>query len=71
MLFSIDAAIFMNKKPSEKEIDDLVIAQADDKNAWTEIQILKKRAKRGNREKFLKALSKVPKVEPDEVDKMD
>jgi hypothetical protein len=60
----------MNKKPSEKEIDDFVIAQADDEGAWT-IEDLKKKAKRGNREKFLQALSKVPKVEPDADDRLE
>jgi hypothetical protein len=59
----------MNKKLSEKEIDDLVIIQADDENAWT-IEGLKKRAKRGSREKFLKVLNKVSKTEPDEEDKI-
>ena len=59
----------MNKKPSEKEIDEVVIAQADNKDNWT-IENLKKKAKCGSREKFLQALSKVPKVEPDEEDKM-
>ena len=49
----------------EKEIDDLVISQADDEKAWTNIQVVKNHAKRGSREKFLKALSKVPIVEPD------
>lgn len=35
------------------------------------IEKLKERAKRGSREKFLKALSKVPKIEPAEEDKID
>lgn len=56
---------------SESEIDELVIAQVDDKTAWTDIEIIRKRAKRGNRENFLKALSKVPKVEPDDKDKIN
>ncbi len=60
----------MNKKTSEKEIDDLVVAQAESEDAWTEVKSLKERAKRRSREKFLKALSKIPKVEPDEEDKI-
>lgn len=51
----------MTKKLSEKEIDQKVVAQADDENAWTN---LKKRTKRASREKFLQALSRVPNVEP-------
>ncbi len=58
------------KNLSEKEIDELVIAQANDDNAWTDIQSVKNRAERGSREKFLKALSKVPKVESAEDDKI-
>ncbi len=54
------------KNLSEKEIDELVIAQANDDNAWTDIQLVKNRAGRESREKFLQALSKVPKVESDE-----
>ena len=59
------------KVKNEKEIDEIVIAQADDEKAWTDIQVVKNRAKRGSREKFLKALSKVPKVEPDEEDRIE
>ncbi len=59
------------KNLSEKEIDELVIIQADNENAWANIQFVKKRAERGSREKFLQALNKVPKVEPDEADKID
>ncbi len=59
------------KVKDEKEIDETVIAQADDENAWTDIQVVKNRAKRGSREKFLQALSKVPKVEPDEADRIE
>lgn len=42
----------------------LSLAQAENQDAWTEINYLKQRAKRGNREKLIKALSKLPKVEP-------
>ena len=59
------------KVKDEKEIDETVIAQADDETAWTNIQVVKNRAKRGSREKLLQALSKVPKVEPDEADKIE
>ncbi len=46
-------------------------AIAEKASAWTTIEYLKERARRGSREKFLQALSKVPKVEPDEDDKFD
>ena len=61
----------MSKNLSEKAIDELVIAQANDEDAWTAIQSVKIRANRASREKFLQALSKVPKVEPDEDDRID
>ena len=60
---------------SEKEgitVDQFVSsAIAEKAAAWTTIEYLKERAKRGSREKFLQALSKVPKVEPDENDRID
>ncbi len=60
---------------SEKEgitIDQFVSsAIAEKASAWTTIEYLKDRAKRGSREKFLQALSKVPKIEPDEDDRID
>ena len=60
---------------SEKEgitVDQFVSsAIAEKASAWTTIEYLKDRAKRGSREKFLKALSKVPKVEPDKNDRID
>ncbi len=59
------------KNLSEKEIDEIVISQANDENAWNDIQILENRAELGNHEKFLQALSKVPKAETDEDDKID
>ncbi len=46
-------------------------AIAEKASAWATIEYLKERAKRGSREKFLQALSKVPKVEPDEEDRID
>ncbi len=58
------------KAKNEKEIDEKVIAQAEDEKAWTDWQVVKNRARRGSREKFLKALSKVPKVEPEEEDRI-
>ena len=59
------------KNFSENEIDGFVIAQADDESAWAKIDYFNERAKRGSREKFLKALSNVPKVEPDEKDTIE
>ncbi len=60
---------------SEKEgitIDQFVSsAIAEKASAWTTVEYLKDRAKRGSREKFLQALSKVPKVEPDAEDRID
>jgi hypothetical protein len=47
------------------------MAQADEENAWTDIQFVENRAKGGSREKFLQALSKVPKHEPEEDDKIN
>ncbi len=58
------------KVKNEKEIDQKVIAQAEDEKAWTDWQVVKNRARCGSHEKFLKVLSKVPKVEPDEEDKV-
>jgi hypothetical protein len=60
---------------SEREgitVDQFVSsAIAEKASAWMTVEYLKERAKRGSREKFLKALSKVPKVEPDDADKID
>lgn len=60
---------------SEKEgitVDQFVSsAIAEKASAWATVEYLKERAKHGSRDKFLKALSKVPKVEPDEEDKID
>ncbi len=61
----------MNKNLSENKIDKKVIYQADVENARKDIKSLKDRAERGSREKFLQALSNVPKVEPDEEDRID
>ncbi len=59
------------KVKDKNETDRKVIAQTNDKTAWSDFQLLKNRAKRGSREKFLQALSKVPKVEPAEEDRID
>ena len=60
---------------SEKEgitVDQFVSsAIAEKASAWTTVEYLKERAKRGSRKKFLQALSKVPKVEPEEEEKID
>lgn len=59
---------------SEKEgitVDQFISsAIAEKASAWTTIEYLKERAKRGNRGKFLQALNKVPKVDPAEEDKI-
>ncbi len=60
---------------SEREgitVDQFVSsAIAEKASAWTTVEYLKERARRGSREKFLQALSKVSKVEPIEDDKFD
>lgn len=60
---------------SEREgitVDQFVSsAIAEKASAWATVEYLKERAKRGSREKFLQALSKVPKVEPDEADRLE
>ncbi len=56
-------------KLTEKEIDEIVIAEADDERAW--IEVLRKLGERGSREKFLNVLKKVPQVEPDEENKLE
>lgn len=62
------------KELSEKEgitIDQFVSsAIAEKASAWSTVEYLQERAKRGSREKFLKALSKVPKIEPAEEDRI-
>jgi hypothetical protein len=59
---------------SEREgitVDQFVSsAIAEKASAWTTVEYLKERAARGSREKFLNALSKVPKVETKEEDKI-
>ncbi|MGD9561952.1 MAG: hypothetical protein AB7F88_07005 [Pyrinomonadaceae bacterium] len=61
----------MKKRRSEKEIDEKVIAHAEVDTYWTAFELVKRRAERGDREKFLKALSKVPTVEPDPEDRFE
>ena len=60
---------------SEKEgitVDQFVSSAVVEKaSAWATVEYLEERAKRGSREKFLKALNNVPKVEPDEEDKIE
>ena len=60
----------MKKRQTEKEIDEKVIAQAEEDTYWTAFELVKRRSERGDREKFLKALSKVPTVEPDLEDRI-
>jgi hypothetical protein len=70
-----DSLLKQVRELSEKEgitVDQFVSsAIAEKASAWTTVEYLKERAKRGSREKFLNALSKVPKVEPHEADKFD
>ena len=46
-------------------------AIAEKASTWKTVEYLKERAKRGSREKFLKVLSKVPKIEPDGNDRIE
>ncbi len=48
----------------------IMLAVAEKVAAISAIEYLEKRAKRGNREKFLEILNKVPDVEPEEFDKL-
>ncbi len=61
----------MKKRQTEKEIDEKVIAQAEEDTYWTAFELVKRRAERGDREKFLRTLSKVPALEPDPDDRID
>ena len=61
----------MKKHQTEKEIDEKVIAQAEEDTHWTAFELVKRHAERGDRENFLKALSKVPTVEPDTEDRIE
>lgn len=70
-----------SKKLSEKEIDESVIARADDDSAWGKpIRVHKPKTaavplpcdpSRGNKKRFMQALSKVSNDEPDEQDRID
>lgn len=46
-------------------------AIAEKASAWDGLEYLKERGKRGSREKFLEALSKVPNGEPADEDKFE
>jgi hypothetical protein len=48
----------------------VVLAVAEKVASISTIEYLEKRAKRGNREKFLEILRKAPDVEPEESDKL-
>ena len=48
----------------------VMLAVAEKVAAISTIEYLERRAKRGSREKFLEILSKVPDVEPEEVDRL-
>ena len=48
----------------------VMLAVAEKVASISTIEYLEKRAKRGNREKLLSILDKVPDVEPDEFDKL-
>jgi hypothetical protein len=48
----------------------VMLAVAEKIASISTIEYLEKRAKRGNREKFLEILNKVPEVEPQEFDRL-
>ena len=48
----------------------ITLALAEKLSALTTEQYLAERAKRGSRKKFQRAMSKVPKVEPEEYDRL-
>lgn len=48
----------------------VVLAVAEKVAAISTIEYLEKRARRGNRERFLEILNKVPAVEPEEFDRL-
>lgn len=48
----------------------VMLAVAEKVAAISTIEYLEKRAKRGNRERFLEILNKVPAVEPEEFDRL-
>ena len=59
---------------AEKEgitVDQFISSAAAEKaSAWTTIEYLNERARRGSREKFLSALNNVPDIEPAKKDKI-
>ena len=62
------------RKVAEKEsvsINQLItLALAEKLSALVTEEYLEERAKRGSRKKFARAMSKVPKVEPEEYDRL-
>ena len=46
-------------------------AMAEKAAAWMTVEYLEKLAAKGSREKFLKALSRIPDIEPDEQDQLN
>jgi hypothetical protein len=46
-------------------------AMAEKAAAWMTVEYLEQRATHGSREKFLRALSKVPDAKPDEADRLE
>jgi predicted transcriptional regulator len=69
-----DSLVKQAQEMAEKEdvtLDQLVSsALAEKVAAWKTVVYLENRAARGNREKFEKAMAKVPNVEPDERDQL-
>ena len=69
-----DSLVKQAKEMAEKEevtLDQLVSsALAEKVAAWKTVGYLESRAARGSREKFEKAMAKVPDVEPEEYDRL-
>jgi hypothetical protein len=58
-------------KQEDVTLEQLVAsALAEKMAAWMTIEYLKERAARGSRQRFEQALSEVPDVEPEEVDRL-
>lgn len=70
-----DSLLDQVRKLAEREgisVEQFIVsATAEKASAWTTLEYLKERARKGSRDEFEKILAKVPSVEPDEWDKFD
>lgn len=74
-IFIPDSLLNQVRMLSEREgisVEQFIVsATAEKASAWTTLEYLKERAKKGSQEEFEKILTKVPAVEPDEWDMFD